>query len=234
MRALLYGKYGEHPESLDKEVENAGVEVVKENPELVITFGGDGTLLGAERDYPGIPKLPLRDSKFCHVCAPIANGEVIKLLVKGELNLKEFSKLEAVASDKRLTALNDVVLRNKLPNSALRFEVEVNNDGKIETFVDLTGDGVVVATVFGATGYYQSITKQVFESGFGLAFNNLHSLLQDAPNKIILGDNFEVKVTIDRGPAILAADNNPEMVELNGNRTVIIKKSSSLARIYLV
>ena len=36
--------------------------------ELVITHGGDGALLGAERDYPGIPKFPLRDAATASPC----------------------------------------------------------------------------------------------------------------------------------------------------------------------
>lgn len=234
MKALLYGKYGEYPESLEQEVRAAGIEIVVENPDLIITFGGDGTLLGAERDYPGISKLPLRDSKFCHVCAPMPNNEILKLLVRGEMKLVEFAKAEAVVSDKKLVALNDIVLRNKLPNSALRFLIEVNDGEKVEAFSDLTGDGIVVATVFGATGYYQSITKQTFESGFGLAFNNLHVVKQDSSTNMILGDNFEVKVGVERGPATLTVDNSPEIVEVGDDKTILIKKSSETARVYLV
>ena len=32
-------------------------------PDIIISNGGDGSLLGAERDFPGIPKLGLRDSR---------------------------------------------------------------------------------------------------------------------------------------------------------------------------
>ncbi|MBW7940243.1 MAG: hypothetical protein H3C63_15995, partial [Candidatus Omnitrophica bacterium] len=34
-----------------------------QSPEVVISVGGDGTLLSAERKYPTIPKLPLRFSE---------------------------------------------------------------------------------------------------------------------------------------------------------------------------
>ena len=37
-------------------------------PELIVTYGGDGALLGAVRDYPDIPKLPLRDSATAPTC----------------------------------------------------------------------------------------------------------------------------------------------------------------------
>ncbi|MDP6461821.1 MAG: hypothetical protein QGH59_08570, partial [Gemmatimonadota bacterium] len=36
-------------------VKEAGLSVVTEDPEAIITYGGDGLLLGSERDWPGIP-----------------------------------------------------------------------------------------------------------------------------------------------------------------------------------
>ena len=37
--------------------------------ELIVTHGGDGALLGAERDFPGIPKFPLRDAATAPTCS---------------------------------------------------------------------------------------------------------------------------------------------------------------------
>ena len=31
------------------------VKLVETEPDLVISYGGDGSLLGAERDFPGVP-----------------------------------------------------------------------------------------------------------------------------------------------------------------------------------
>jgi len=65
MKLLLFGKNSEKIKSL---VEKFGFEIVTQNPDIIISFGGDGTLLSAEREYPGIKKLPIRDSQFCHKC----------------------------------------------------------------------------------------------------------------------------------------------------------------------
>ena len=37
-----------------------GFEEVERGFELIVTHGGDGALLGAEREFPGVPKLLLR------------------------------------------------------------------------------------------------------------------------------------------------------------------------------
>ena len=39
-----------------------GLEEVEEDFELIICHGGDGALLGAEREWPGVLKFPLRDA----------------------------------------------------------------------------------------------------------------------------------------------------------------------------
>ena len=44
-----------------------------EHPEMVICYGGDGTLLFGEREYPGIPKILVRNSKVCFLCV---GGEI--------------------------------------------------------------------------------------------------------------------------------------------------------------
>ena len=54
---------GDEIEGIPPLVEESGLEVVTENPDLIMTYGGDGLLLGSEREWPGIPKLPLRNSR---------------------------------------------------------------------------------------------------------------------------------------------------------------------------
>ena len=41
-----------------------GFEECERDFELIVTHGGDGALLGAEREYPGVPKLPLTTNRF--------------------------------------------------------------------------------------------------------------------------------------------------------------------------
>ncbi|MFA6724146.1 MAG: hypothetical protein WCS95_05695, partial [Lentisphaeria bacterium] len=57
LRVLLYGR---NLEDLRPLLQGFPLDIVQEDPELVITHGGDGSLLGAERLYPGIPKCPIR------------------------------------------------------------------------------------------------------------------------------------------------------------------------------
>ena len=45
-----------------------GLEETEREFSLVIAHGGDGALLGAEREFPGVPKLPIRDARTAPLC----------------------------------------------------------------------------------------------------------------------------------------------------------------------
>lgn len=221
MKVLLYSRFGEYPKEIEGLVKSFGLEIVKENPEVVITFGGDGTLLGAERDYPEIPKLILKNSQTCHLCSALPNEKLLDLLSKNKLKTKEFMKLEAVVGNQKATALNDIIIAHKFPNLAIRFEVFQKK---------YIGDGVVFSTPFGSTGYFYSITKETFNTGLGIAFNNIHQGNTKTQN---LPENAKIKIKILRGPAVLASDNNPDLFDLPEFVEILIKKAPQAARLLL-
>lgn len=223
MKVLLYSRYGQYAKEIEDQIKKSGLEIVDKNPDVVITHGGDGTILGAERDYPGIPKLPLRNSTHCHLCSRLPNEEILKLLIENKLKPKEFIKLQAEIGSLQLVALNDIVIAHKIPNLALRYKV---NDGS-----EMIGDGLVIATPFGSTGYFNSITHQVVTEGFGLAYNNVHPFPQEAFT--VFPETGLVKVEITRGPGVLAADNDPQLIDLNEGDKIFVRKFTQTARILL-
>lgn len=226
MNVLLYGRYGDYPSEIEAVVKAHNVTIVKENPDLIITFGGDGTLVGAERDYPGIPKLPLKDSRLCHRCVPLTPEQTLQAFSENKLELVEFAKLEAKFNDQTLLALNDVIIRNTSPNIALRFDVHADGSD----LPGLIGDGMVVATPFGSSGYYHSITKQEFKTGIGIAFNNLCDSV--TPLFISINTDERIVVTVTRGPGTLSCDNSPKLIELSEGMKIEIGMSTQSAKIY--
>lgn len=48
--------------SLRQKAETFGLVYDDRNPDFMITLGGDGTFILAESAFPGLPKLPVRDS----------------------------------------------------------------------------------------------------------------------------------------------------------------------------
>ncbi len=219
MKTLLYGKNSKNIEGLVKQL---GFEINSSNPDVVISYGGDGTLISSERTYPSIAKLPMRNSQVCKKCPNHENEVMLKKLLENKLKLKEYGKLETTFLYKTFYALNDFVIRNSDPTHTIRFKTSRTKD-KL-----LIGDGIVAATVFGSTGYFKSITKQTFNKGFGLAFNNTTEKI----SPVILKDNEKITFKLVRGKATLSFDNSPDIFTLDEGSEISFNLSDQKALIY--
>lgn len=231
MKVLLYGR---NADQLAEVVKNNGLEIVSESPDVVISYGGDGTLLFSEREYPGIPKLPIRNSQFCIKCSNHQDEKVFKDLVEGQLKLQEYRKLHTNVYGKDLYALNDLVVRNELPTHAIRFKVLTADFLPSEILI---GDGIVVSTPFGSTGYFKSITGKPFTDGFALALNNVVG--RSADPTYVDQDEYDKEDGFDamgfelvRGKAVLASDNDPNIFHLSEGTKLSFKLSGKIAKIY--
>ncbi len=218
MKLLLHGKNAKNIELLAKSL---GFAIVTSSPDAIISYGGDGTLLTAERLYPGIPKLPIRDSLVCKKCPDHNEKVLLQSLLEDRLNLKEYKKLETTFFYRTFTALNDFVIRNATPMHAIRFQVADTN--KL-----LIGDGVVLSTPFGSTGYFKSITGETFKKGWGMAFNNITE--KEPP--VLLTDEDTVTFKLMRGDATLSFDNNPDIFKVDEGSELQFKLSDQTAKIY--
>ncbi|HOZ80604.1 MAG TPA: NAD(+)/NADH kinase [Candidatus Woesebacteria bacterium] len=193
--------------------------------DLVVTVGGDGTILGAANNFDQ-PILPLRSSSHCLRCSPITNLDVIfEQIVNHQIEPTSFSKLFTTINNQQIDVLNEFNIHTQNPQSALRFIYRFNQQAYSE---EIIGDGLVIATPFGSTGYFKSITQTVFYQGIGIAFNNP---TKPHTNQII-NDNSIIEIKITRGPAILCGDNHFQ--EIIDQPTIHIAKSTKTANIYLL
>lgn len=218
--------FGKNSDSIRHLIPEYGLQTVIDQPDVLISYGGDGTLLSAERKYPGLPKLPIRDSKVCKKCPKHTTEHLLQALAENKLDLEIFPKLEAKFNTERVLALNDIVIRNSTPMHALRFRLFQN--GKQLKPEVIIGDGIVVTTAFGSTGYYQSITRLNLKKDFALAFNNTTTFL--SPIKFSKDTKF--KLSVVRGPGSLSSDNNPKILNLKEGDEIEIFPSIHMAKIY--
>jgi len=195
----------------------AGLQVVRSAPEVVLCHGGDGTLLRAQREWPDVPKLPARVGSRARLCADHGLDAVLAGLTRGTLAAGELPLLSCRVGELHVTALNDVVLRNESPATALRITVRAAGRETGE----ITGDGIVCATPFGSTGYFRSIARRSFDEGFGLAFSNS----TDALEPLLLPRGETVEIVVLRGPAELVRDNDPRSLNLREGSRVRLSLS---------
>ena len=200
--------------------------IVQENPDLVITHGGDGSLIGAERIYPGIPKCPIRDDRQNPKCPKHAVLTTLTRLFAGELKPTHLVKIEATTENgDKLSGINDLTIGRRIAASAIRYRIWSNGELLAPQVV---ADSLIVATPFGSTGYYQSITRGNFQTGIGLAFNNSMDLFEYT----IVPDNAQITVQLLRGPAAMVADNDPRQIDLETNATIQIRAFPAATVIY--
>ena len=213
-------------DELEKFVRDAGFKLDEKEPEVVITYGGDGSILHAEHKYPGVPKLPIRENTISAKCETYSVGEIPKILAKlseGKFKVYEQSKVEATLRDRKLVGLNEVQIHTRLPTSAIRFSFESPKAKHGEVIVD----GIIASTPHGSTAYYRSAGGKPFDKGgVRIAFNNVWP--ERKPADVNSGES--AKVTILRDRAWLAADNNPEMFDLKPNDVVEIRESEQKAK----
>ena len=141
----------------------------RELPEadLLVCFGGDGTILHAARDAT-LHNVPLMGVNMGSVgfMAELERGELAQLapLARGEYTIEERMMLDVrvFRGDKKVSqdlALNDAVLSKG--SMARVAELEVLADQTQVTA--MTGDGVIVATPTGSTAYSMSAGGPIVE-----------------------------------------------------------------------
>ncbi len=196
-----------------------------ETPDLVLAHGGDGTLLVAEHDYPGIPKLPLRDAATAPLCRRHSHAEILRQFRAGELPKTVLPKIAGSCNNRTIHGLNDVFIHNSERGSALRYRVRI--DGLLYAD-EIVGDGVGVSTVHGSTAYYKSITHSLFRVGIGLAFSNSTEEI----GHLVLDAASVVEIEIIRGPAIVLADNARDFFEAANGERIQLFQSNAAATVY--
>jgi len=201
-------------------VESAGDDV-----DLIVTHGGDGALLGAQRDYPGIPKLPIRDAATAPTCSLHTAAQVLEAFQSGKLILYRTPVLEARCGKEVIRGINDLVIHSREWVSALRYRVSI--DGEVYAR-EVVGDGLCFSGVHGSTAYYRSVTRGIFKVGVGLAFFNT----TEAVDHLVLPENSIVTVEILRGPGVMIADNDPRKIPVEVGETITFRQTGDRAEIW--
>lgn len=120
--------------------------------DAIITLGGDGTVLRALREAPGVPVLAINlgGRGFLANVRPADALPAVRALVAGKLAIDERERLAGEVASKRLPdALNEVVVCSAVAGRTISFEVFVDDASVMEG----KGDGVIVATPTGSTAY---------------------------------------------------------------------------------
>jgi NAD kinase len=202
-----------------------GIAITDKSPDAVIAYGGDGTFLLSERMYPGLPKLPLRDSRSAPLCPAHNLGDLVESFVSGKLAKSDLIKIRGSFRNKKITALNDIFIHSYNRNNAIRCRVWIDDELYLK---EDANDGIGIATPHGSTAYFSSITNCIFRSGIGLAFSNS----RDHSNHIVVPESSVIRIKVIRGPVVLVYDNANEMDRLQTGEEITVRKSEESLVVY--
>lgn len=207
--------------------------------DLIIAFGGDGTLiraahLAAER---GTPLLGVYYGRFGFVtqCQAADLYDCLERFMEGERNLDRRMMLDAELLRNgvpvaRVSALNEAVLQRDVSTRMMTFRVIV--DGHVLT--SYPADGVIVATSTGSTAYNLSAGGPILDpqvQALVLTAIAPHTL---ASRTLIVRPESEILLQIrSHGDAVLSADGQTRLHLLSADE-VRVTRSSKCANLVRV
>lgn len=142
--------------SLEQELSDAGIGVDDEAPDLVLSLGGDGTMLRAARIAHRLDALLLgvnlgRLGYLTEIEAADAK-DAVRRISAGDFTADERMMLRCVVSpgsEEEFVGLNEVLVERTAYHRLVRLEVRVGG----EELTAFNADGVIVATPSGSTAY---------------------------------------------------------------------------------
>jgi len=150
---------------------------LEEGIDLLVTLGGDGTLLWGARLVAelGVPVLGINLGHMGFLTSVTLDGmeEALEKLFLGEFFLDSRSTLEAIVVGggggrrDRYLALNDFVIHKGGMARVTRLDLLVGDEEAKEKIGRISGDGVVVATPTGSTAYSLSAGGPIVAPAMG-------------------------------------------------------------------
>ena len=139
------------------------IDVKREDIDLLVSLGGDGTLLRAARSIFGrdIPVLGINLGSMGFLTSVSAAGieDGLRQVLGGDYAIEERRTLEAEVRSpggevrNAYRVLNDVVVHNAGAAQVLLLDLWVGPQDKLDEIGSFSGDGVILATPTGSTAY---------------------------------------------------------------------------------
>jgi NAD+ kinase len=213
-------------------------DVTGERPDLVVSFGGDGTFLRAARlaRASDVPVIGVNVGRvgFLAEIDPQELEPSLAVLTRGGLRVELRSTLEVElrAADGALLrsgwALNDVAVEKAARQRLVRLEVEIGST----PFASVAADAVIVATSTGSTAYALSAGGPIVNPTLDailIAPVAPHSLF-DRTVVTDLADTVTIRVAPDQDGALVSTD-GMDPVALGPGGSAVVRGGAQPVRV---
>ncbi len=204
--------------------------------DLMLSFGGDGTLIRASHlcAAHGTPILGIHFGRFGFVtqCQPDEVGAAIAQFMDGDAQIEDrmMVRSDLVREGKSaatLHSLNEVVVQRSATTRALTFGIRVNG----MMLSEYPADGVMVATPTGSTGYSLSAGGPIVDPKLSAMMVSAvlpHTL---SARPLVLRPDAVVEIIVETmGDAVLSCDGQSRLHLLSGD-VVRVTKSDRVTRL---
>ena len=168
--------------------------------DLIIVFGGDGTLLGSARRYLkfNIPILGINMGTVGFLTDIKIEDfkSVIKDIIDGNCKIEERNLVSATFNNTTVYGLNEIVIHSGAYTQLMRYRLSVNE----KVVYEQRSDGLIIATPTGSTAYALSAGGPIIHPELDV-WTILPMLPQSISSRpFVISSNEQVKVNLLRGP----------------------------------
>ena len=203
--------------------------------DLLIVFGGDGTLLGAARKFIAseIPLLGINLGTLGFLTdINIENFEsVIHDILKGEFVIEERSLVEAHFANQEVFGLNEILIHSGSYAQLMRYRLLI--DGQM--VYEQRSDGLIIATPTGSTAYALSAGGSIIHPELDL-WNIIPMMSQSLSSRpLIVSNHKSLEIQLIQGPldhAMICVDGQKDIPIQYDDSIVIRKKTAALKIIH--
>ncbi len=213
-----------------------GLGAIAESCDLILVFGGDGTMLRVARETAGrqVPILGIKAGTLGFLTAVKASALAasLRLVVDGRFTLEDRALLEASIrrGDETTvqTALNDFVLSRGLASRLIELEVSVNG----ELLTRYRCDGLIASSPTGSTAYSLAAGGAIVSPDADVLILTpiCPHTLSIRPVVMNLNATVSVRLVSRRLVATLAADGQ-QQTDLSTGDSVVIRRSTRSVRL---
>lgn len=211
---------------------NADIAALAREVDMLLVFGGDGTMLRAARDV-GNSKTPLLGINIGGLgfLTAVPSRELARALDhvwKGEFEYESRALIEVSGKQIRQSALNDIVVSRGALSRLISLEVSVND----ELITRYRCDGLIVSSPTGSTAYSLAAGGAVVlptADVFALTPICPHTL---SNRSIILPLNSTITIkALNPAPATLLSVDGEVVAEMDAGEEVTVSRSRSAVRL---
>lgn len=171
-----------------------------ENIDLLVVFGGDGTLLGSARKFLefNIPILGVNMGNVGFLTdVKVDNFEnSIKEILSGDYVIEDRNLVSASFSNQTVYGLNEIVIHSGAYAQLMRYRLSVND----KVVYEQRSDGLIIATPTGSTAYALSAGGPIIHPSLDV-WTILPMLPQSISSRpFVISSSENVSIEILRGP----------------------------------